>query len=148
MHHHYAMQLLHLRSRSWRDSTPPLQSQANLVSSKRFHVDTVNVDMCWKYQSRPESENNLKPSAALCGLRPPGLWALLAKHLQPNPTHFNQFSKYYWLSCLTKKPQAHFVLLATRFQYLRLHVLFREWIFDVMLAFLTCILSPYLIQTS
>ena len=35
----YAMQLLHLRSRSWRDSTPLLQSQANLVNSKRFHVD-------------------------------------------------------------------------------------------------------------
>lgn len=46
----YAMQLLHLRSRSWRDSTPPLQSQANLVNLKRFHVDeTLNV--CWKYQS-------------------------------------------------------------------------------------------------
>ena len=148
MHHHYAMQLLHLRSRSWRDSTPPVQSQANLVSSKRFHVDTVNVDMCWKYQSWKRKQ--LKTLRSF--VRPASPWSLgfcrEAPATQPNPTHFNQCSKYYWLSCLTKKPQAHFVLLATRFQYLRLHVLFREWIFDVMLAFLTCILSLYLVQTS
>lgn len=85
MHHHYAMQLLHLRSRSWRDSTPPLQSQANLVSSKRFHVDTVNVDMCWKYQSWKRKQ--LKTLRSF--VRPASPWSLgssrEAPATQPDP---------------------------------------------------------------
>ena len=147
----YAMQLLHLRSRSWRDSTPLLQSQANLVNSKRFKDSMLMKLECVLEVPVPSWKR--KQLKTLCSfVRPAGPWSLgfcrEAPATQPNPTHFNQFSKYYSLSCLTQKPQAHFVLLATRFQYLQLHVLFREWIVDVILAFLTCILSQYLIQTS